>query len=190
MSTSKIKTDNPIKKIMDATLTKKTAALYVRNWKYIEAFFDPKVLTQAVRKFKVRDFATFEYVQADNHYQYKHYIETGYPLITPKPVSSYVTEYSEHNGGGWERRVSKLCYEFIIPDNYQLKEKDLLIEALLLEFPYSTSLGYSRHFSVNLMSPPVSDYIFTKQLFSVYSFPDRINRSGTLPQQEIVSTAK
>lgn len=136
MSTSKIKTDNPIKKIMDTTLTKKTAALYVRNWKYIEAYFDPKVLTQAVRKFKVRDFATFEYVQTDNHYQYKHYIEAGYPLITPKPVSSYVTEYSNHNGGGWERRVSKLCYEFIVPDKYQLREKDLLMEALLIEFPY------------------------------------------------------
>lgn len=125
-----------IKTTMDKELTKVTAAIFVRNWANIAAFFDSKVLTQAVHQFKVRDFATFDYVRRERLGQLQHYDSKGYILLTPEPVMAYVTEYSDHNGGGWERRVQKLCYEYIVADNYQVKEKDLIKTACEFEFPY------------------------------------------------------
>lgn len=130
-----------IKETMDKKLTKVDAAIFVRNWANIAAFFDPKVLTQAVHQFKVRDFATFDYVRRENLGQLRHYDAKGYILLTPEPVMSYVTEYSNHDGGGWERRVQRLCYEYIVPDDYQLKEKELLLSALTSEFPYLAKYG-------------------------------------------------
>lgn len=130
-----------IKTTMNKQLTKVTAAIFVRNWANIAAFFDPKVLTQAVHQFKVRDFATFDYVRREHLGQLQHYDSKGYILLTPEPVMAYVTEYSDHNGGGWERRVQKLCYEYIVADNYQCREKDLIMAALLLEFPYLAKYG-------------------------------------------------
>lgn len=130
-----------IKKTMNKQLTKTTAAIFVRNWANIAAFFDPKVLTQAVHQFKVRDFATFDYVRREHLRQLQCYDAKGYILLTPEPVMAYVTEYSNHDGGGWERRVQKLCYEYIVADNYQCREKDLIMAALLLEFPYLAKYG-------------------------------------------------
>lgn len=125
-----------IKSFMDSKLSKKRAAIFVHNWKNIEGFFNPQILTQAVNKFTVRDFATFEYIPKEQLGRIYARERQGFPCITPEPVRAYITEYSNHDGGGWERRVQKLCYEFIVKDNYQLKEKDLIKIACELEFPY------------------------------------------------------
>lgn len=130
-----------IKRTMDKDLSKATAAVFVRNWANISTFFDSKVLTQAVHQFKVRDFATFDYVRREHMGQLQHYDAKGYIRVTPEPVRAYVTEYSNHDGGGWERRVEKLCYEYIVADNYQCSEKHLIMAALLLEFPYLAKYG-------------------------------------------------
>lgn len=158
-----------IKKTMDKELTKATAAIFVRNWANIAAFFDPKVLTQAVHQFKVRDFATFDYVRRENIGQLQRYDAKGYILLTPEPVMAYVTEYSNHNGGGWERRVQKLCYEYIVADNYQLREKDLIMAALLLEFPYLSKYGVQAyHMDKGCTRKQIDEYkkVHTNSFFS------------------------
>lgn len=132
-----------ITETMDATLDFAKAKIYITNWKNIEAFFKKETLEEVLKEFKVRDFATFEYIPKENIEMYNHYIEKGYVLITPKPVSAPYKEYMDYKGKSWETTNYRLCYEFVVRDNYQLKEKDLLKMALEIEYPYLKSFKYS-----------------------------------------------
>lgn len=67
----------------------------------------------------------------------------GYVLITPNPVSAPYKEYMDYKGKTWETTSYRLCYEFIVRDSYQLREKDLIKMALEIEFPYLKSFRYS-----------------------------------------------
>lgn len=125
-----------VNQLMDQVMTEELAKVYIRNWKNIEAFFEKETLEKVLSNFDLRGFATFEDVPVNNTGRYNFCIKQGYICYTPKPVSCYVTEYSNHDGGGWERRVSRLCYSFIVPNQYQLREKELLTMALQQEFPY------------------------------------------------------
>lgn len=125
-----------VNQFMDKVMTEDLASLYIKNWKNISALFEKKTLEKVLPNFTLRDFATLEDIPVNSTGTYNYYTKQGYLCYTPKPVACYVTEYSDHNGGGWERRVKKLCYSFIVPNRYQLREKELLYMALQLEFPY------------------------------------------------------
>lgn len=132
-----------ITETMDTILSIPTARIYVTNFDKIEKFFKKSTLEEVLKNFKIRDFATFEYIPKEATGTYNHYINLGYVLITPKPVSAPYKEYATFKGKTWETTNYRLCYEFIVRDNYQLKEKDLIRMALEIEFPYLKSFRYS-----------------------------------------------
>lgn len=132
-----------ITETMDATLDFAKAKVFISHWDIIEEFFKKSTLEEVLKNFKVRDFATFEYIPKENIGVYNHYIKQGYVLITPNPVSAPFKEYATFKGKVWETTNYRLCYEFIVRDNYQLKEKDLLKMALEIEYPYLKSFKYS-----------------------------------------------
>lgn len=134
-----------ITETMDQVMTEELAKVYIVNWKNISAFFDKKTLAYTLKHFKLRDFAIFDSVPAANIGMYNHYVNRGYIQYTAKPVMEYVTEYSDHNGGGWERRVQKLCHKFVVTNRYQLAEKDFLKMALEYEFPYLMNYEYQAY---------------------------------------------
>ena len=124
--------------LMDFDLAKK----YIRNFNNIEQLFDREVIARVLPRFKLRDFATFEYVPTENRGTIDYYTHMGYIRITENPVMSYVTEYAYFKGRQWESRVSKLCIEFIVPDNYQLAEGRFLKKLLFAAYPYLNCAEY------------------------------------------------
>lgn len=125
-----------IKTTMDTLMNFKLARKYIRNFGIIEQLFDRETISYALPRFQLRDFATFEYVPTENLGMINYHVSKGHIQITEKPVTHYVTEYAEFRGRTWESRVSKPCIEFIVPDNYQLKEKELLKKLLVTAYPY------------------------------------------------------
>ena len=123
---------------MDFDLAKK----YIRNFGNIEQLFDKDVIARVLPLFELRDFATFEYVPTENQGTIDYCTRMGYIRITENPVMSYVTEYAYFKGRQWESRVSKLCIEFIVPDNYQLAEERLLKKLLVSAYPYLNCAEY------------------------------------------------
>ena len=132
-----------ITETMDATMYFAQAQIYITNWKNIEAFFKKETLEEVLKNFKIRDFATFEYIPKEATGTYNYYINLGYVLVTPNPVSAPYKEYATFKGKVWETTNYRLCYEFIVRDSYQLREKDLIRMALEIEFPYLKSFRYS-----------------------------------------------
>lgn len=132
-----------ITETMDATLDFAKAKVFIAHWNIIEEFFKKSTLEKVLKNFKIRDFATFEYIPKENIGVYNRYIKQGYVLITPNPVSAPFKEYATFKGKVWETTNYRLCYEFIVRDNYQLREKDLLKMALEIEYPYLKSFKYS-----------------------------------------------
>lgn len=131
-----------ITETMDTILSIPTARIYVTNFDKIEKFFKKSTLEEVVKNFKIRDFATFEYIPKEATGTYNHYINLGYVLITPNPVSAPYKEYATFKGKVWETTNYRLCYEFIVRDSYQLREKDLIRMALEIEFPYLKNFRY------------------------------------------------
>lgn len=124
--------------LMDFDLAKK----YIRNFNNIEQLFDKDVIARVLPRFELRDFAIFEYVPTENRGTIDYYTRMGYIQVTENPVMHYVTEYAYFKGRQWESRVSKLCIEFIVPDNYQLAEKRLLKKLLVTAYPYLNCAEY------------------------------------------------
>ena len=124
--------------LMDFDLAKK----YIRNFNNIEQLFDREVIARVLPRFKLRDFATFEYVPTENLGTIDYYTRMGYIQITENPVIHYVTEYAYFKGRQWESRVSKPCIGFIVPDNYQIAEKRLLKKLLVSAYPYLNCAEY------------------------------------------------
>ena len=131
-----------ITETMDTILSIPTARIYITNFDKIEKFFKKSTLKEVLKNFKIRDFATFEYIPKEATGTYNHYINLGYVLITPNPVSAPYKEYATFKGKTWETTNYSLCYECIVRDNYQLREKDLIRMALEIEFPYLKSFRY------------------------------------------------
>lgn len=125
-----------IKTTMDTLMNFKLARKYIRNFGIIEQLFDRETISYALPRFQLRDFATFEYVPTENLGMINYHVSKGHIQITEKPVTHYVTEYAEFKGRTWESMVFKSCLEFIVPDNYQLKEKELLKKLLVMAYPY------------------------------------------------------
>ena len=125
-----------IKTSMDTLMDFNLAKKYIRNFGIIEQLFDRETISYVLPRFQLRDFATFEYIPTENLGMINYHVSKGHIQITEKPVTHYVTEYAEFRGRIWESRVSKPCIEFIVPDNYQLKEKELLKKLLVTAYPY------------------------------------------------------
>lgn len=118
--------------LMDFNLAKK----YIRNFGIIEQLFDRETISYVLPRFQLRDFATFEYIPTENLGMINYHVSKEHIQITEKPVKHYITEYAEFKGRTWESTVFKSCLEFIVPDNYQLREKDLLKKLLVMAYPY------------------------------------------------------
>lgn len=115
---------------MKQTLDIEKARLFVSNFKNYEAIFPEEVLTKALSNFQVTDFATFKAVEV----QHSRYYEEKYPRYSKQHLE-YFSEYVYKNGIAYEARIQKSAYSYIVPDNYQLKEKDLLRICLILTIP-------------------------------------------------------
>lgn len=112
-----------IKTTMDTLMNFDLARKYIRNFGIIEQLFDRETISYVLPRFQLRDFATFEYVPTESLGMINYYVSKGYIQITEKPIGHYVTEYAEFKGRTWESMVFKSCLEFIVPDNYQLRER-------------------------------------------------------------------
>ena len=131
-----------IKTSMDTLMDFNLAKKYIRNFGIIEQLFDRETISYVLPRFQLRDFATFEYIPTENLGMINYHVSKGYIQITEKPVWHYVTEYANFRGRTWESRVPKLCLEFIVPDSYQLREKDLLKKLLVMAYPYLNCAEY------------------------------------------------
>lgn len=131
-----------IKTTMDTLMDFNLAKKYIRNFGIIEQLFDRETISYVLPRFQLRDFVTFEYVPTENLGAINYYNKLGYIQITENPVTHYVTEYAYFKGRQWESRVPKLCIEFIVPDNYQLAEKNLLKKLLCAAYPYMNRAEY------------------------------------------------
>ncbi len=147
-----------ITETMGATMDFAKARIYITNWENIEAFFKKETLEEVLKEFKVRDFATFKYIPKENVEMYNHYIEKGYVLITPKPVSAPYKEHMDYKGKSWETTNYRLCYEFVVRDSYQLNESKLVKKALIKEFPYLKDFAISVY---HMDKPATEIYIKT-----------------------------
>lgn len=126
-----------IKDIMDRKMNPEFGQMFIKSWDELSEFFDESTLSKTLKLFKVRNFADFEYVQTENSSSCSRLFDQGYPLVTVNgPVLHYVTEYYSGHGGGWERKVNKLCHEFIVPSYYQTFAPKFISAALMIQFPY------------------------------------------------------
>lgn len=125
-----------IKTTMDTLMNFELAKKYIRNFGIIEQLFDRETISYVLPRFQLRDFATFEYIPTENLGMINYHVSKEHIQITEKPVKHYITEYAEFKGRTWESMVFKSCLEFIVPDNYQLKEKELLKKLLVMAYPY------------------------------------------------------
>lgn len=109
-------------------MTLQEAKMFVRNAKnYIEVFGE-ELFERVVANYDVKDFSTFHYVPLENGCTY--YDKMGYPVLCDRTRHTF-KEYK----GEWMREVEKLAREYRVPDNYQLNEKDLLKDCILLVNP-------------------------------------------------------
>ena len=109
-------------------MTLQEAKMFVRNAKnYIEVFGE-ELFERVVVNYDVRDFSTFQYVPIDNGTNY--YDKMGYPILCDRTRHTF-KEYK----GEWMREVEKLAREYRVPCNYQLYEKNLLRDCILLVNP-------------------------------------------------------
>lgn len=115
---------------MEQTLDIEKARMFVSNFKNYEAVFTQEILTKALSKFQVKNFATFKDIQVE----YSRYYEERYPRYSQAHLG-YFSDYIIKNGETYEARIQKTAYSYIIPDQYQLKEKELLKECLFLSIP-------------------------------------------------------
>lgn len=109
-------------------MTLQEAKMFVRNAKNFIEVFGEELFERAVANYDVKDFSTFQYVPLDNGCSY--YDKMGYPVLCDKTY----WEFEEYKGE-WMRKVRKLAREYRVPDNYQLHEKDLLKDCILLVNP-------------------------------------------------------
>ena len=105
------------------------AKMFVRNAKnYIEVFGE-ELFERVVANYDVKDFSTFEYVVRDGG-QDAYYARMGYPVLCDRTSHTF-KEYK----GEWMREVVHPAREYRIPCPYQLNEKDLLKDCILLVNP-------------------------------------------------------
>ena len=110
-------------------MTLQEAKMFVRNAKNFIEVFDEELFERAIANYDIEDFSTFEYVIRDGG-QDNYYAKMGYPVLCDKTSWTF-KEYK----GEWVREVRHLAREYRIPCRYQLHEKDLLKDCILLVNP-------------------------------------------------------
>ena len=115
---------------MAQTLDMEKARMFIQNFKNYEAIFSEETLEKALSKFRVTDFATFKAIEIEH----SGYYEERYPRYSNAHLE-YFTDYVYKNGITYEARIQKLAYSYIVPNSYQLSEKEFLRECLILSIP-------------------------------------------------------
>ena len=115
---------------MAQTLDIEKARLFVSNFKNYEAIFPEGILTTALLNFRVTDFATFQAIETEH----SRYYEERYPRYSNAHLE-YFSDYVYKNGIAYEARIQKQAYSYIVPNSYQLNEKELLETCLILTIP-------------------------------------------------------
>lgn len=110
-------------------MTLAEAKMYVRNAKNFIEVFGEELFERAAANYDIKDFSTCKYVPRDEWYD-RHYAEKGYPVLCDKTWWNF-----EEWKGEWKREVRKLAKEYRVPCDYQLHEKDLLKDCILLVNP-------------------------------------------------------
>ena len=105
------------------------ANMFIRNAKNFIEVFGEEIFERAVANYDMKDFSTFEYVVRDGG-QDDYYTRMGYPVLCDKTYWTF-KEYK----GEWMREVRHLAREYRVPCRYQLHEKDLLKDCILLVNP-------------------------------------------------------
>ena len=110
-------------------MTLQEAKMFIKNANNFIEVFGENLFERAVANYDVKDFSTHQYVPRDEGAD-RYYAQLGYPVLCDKTMWTF-KEYK----GEWEREVRKLAREYRVPDNYQLREKDLLKDCILLVNP-------------------------------------------------------
>lgn len=109
-------------------MTLQEAKMFVRNAKNFIEVFGEELFERAIANYDVKNFSTFHYVPIENGCNY--YDKMGYPVLCERTSHTF-KEYK----GEWMREVIKPAREYRIPCPYQLNEKDLLRDCILLVNP-------------------------------------------------------
>lgn len=110
-------------------MTLQEAKMFVRNAKNFIEVFGEEIFEKAIANYDVKDFSTFEYVIYGGG-QDNHYAKMGYPVLCDRTMWTF-KEYK----GEWMKEVRKPAREYRVPDHYQLHEKDLLKDCILMVNP-------------------------------------------------------
>lgn len=110
-------------------MTLQEAKMFVRNAKNFIEVFGEQLFERAIANYDVKDFSTFEYVPRNEGCD-SYYAKLGYPILCDKTSHTF-KEYK----GEWVREVTKPAREYRVPCHYQLYEKDLLKDCILLVNP-------------------------------------------------------
>lgn len=110
-------------------MTLQEANMFVRNAKNFIEVFGEELFERAIANYEVNDFSTFEYVVRDGGTD-QYYARMGYPVLCDRTSHTF-KEYK----GEWMREVTKPARKYRIPCHYQLDEKDLLRDCILLVNP-------------------------------------------------------
>lgn len=127
--------------VMDSTMNISLARIFILNFSAFEDLFSQETLERNLKKYKLRDFSTFKAYQAspEDEKEGNRFDKAGYIRITPKRIYNKFKEYK----GEWERTVSVLSLEYIVPNQYQTKESCLLKDCLLDAYPYLSKYVFS-----------------------------------------------
>ena len=110
-------------------MTLQEAKMFIRNANNFIEMFGEELFEKAVANYSIKDFSTFEYV-IYNGGQDNYYAKKGYPVLCDRTSHTF-KEYK----GEWMREVLHLARKYRIPCHYQLHEKDLLRDCILLVNP-------------------------------------------------------
>lgn len=129
-------------------MTMEEALLYVRNAKELISMFGEEPFRKAIAKFNRDDFTT-RHISPEPA---THYRKRGYEVVR----ENFNHEFEEFKGE-WSRKVTLPAVEFLVPNQYQLREKDLILEILHTEYPYTALFDLE----VYHMDPPFLCYLKT-----------------------------
>lgn len=110
-------------------MTLQEAKMFVRNAKNFIEVFGEEIFERAIANYDIKDFSTFKYVPRDGGMD-RYYAERNYPVLCDKTTWTF-----EEWKGEWKREVRKLAREYRVPCDYQLNEKDLFKDCILLVNP-------------------------------------------------------
>jgi hypothetical protein len=110
-------------------MTLQEAKLFIRNYKNFIEVFGEDIFEIALANYDVTDFSTHKYVPL-NEGRDAYYEKMGYPVL----IDNTIWHFKEYNGI-WEREVTKPAKQYRVPDDYQLREKDLLKDCIILVNP-------------------------------------------------------